>query len=143
MNAMLRPAETDADIAACFPAMRELRPNLADAAAFATQARRQHADGYRLLAAWDGSSVVGLAGYRMTENMIRGRFCYVDDLVVLASERRSGLGALLLDGVAEAARAGGIGTLVLDTGLDNRFAQRFYFRYGMLPSGLHFTKPLV
>ena len=143
MSAILRAAETDAEIAACFPAMQELRPHLTDAARFVSQARRQYADGYRLLAAWEGSSVIGVAGYRMTENMIRGRFCYVDDLVVLAAERRSGLGALLLDGVVEAARADRIGLLVLDTGLDNRFAQRFYFRYGMLASGLHFTKPVV
>ena len=139
----MRPVETEAEIAACFPAMKELRPHLADAAAFVARVRRQFADGYRLLAAWEGALVVGLAGYRVTENMIRGRFCYVDDLVVLASHRRTGLGALLLDGVAAAARAEGIGFLVLDTGLDNLLGQRFYFRYGMLPAALRFSKPLV
>ena len=143
MSPVLRKAETDGEIAACFAAMKELRPLLPDEAAFVVQARRQIADGYRLLAAWQGASVVGLAGYRMTENMIRGRFCYVDDLVVLAAQRRSGLGALLLDGVAAVAREEGVGLLVLDTGLDNRLGQRFYFRYGMLISALHFAKPLV
>ena len=44
---------------------------------------------------------------------------------------------------AEAGCAAGIGLLVVDTGLDNRLAQRFYFRYGRLPSGLQFTKPSV
>jgi ribosomal protein S18 acetylase RimI-like enzyme len=143
MTYALRTIETDTDIAASFPAMKELRPHLPDAAEFVTRVRRQFAEGYRLLAAWEGPSVVGLAGYRMTENLIRGRFCYVDDLVVLASERRSGLGALLLDGVAAAARAEGVGFVVLDTRLDNQLGQRFYFRYGMLPMALHFSKPLV
>jgi GNAT superfamily N-acetyltransferase len=143
MSAVLRPVETDAEVAACFPAMRELRPHLSGAAEFVTRARRQFADGYRLLAACEGSSVVGLAGYRLTENLIRGRFCYVDDLVVLASKRRSGLGALLLDGVAAVARAEDVGFLVLDTGFDNLLGQRFYFRYGMLPAALRFSKPLV
>lgn len=143
MTPVLRTAETASDIAACFPAMRELRPHLTDAATFVARVRRQSTEGYRLLAAWEGAGVVGLAGYRMTENLIRGRFCYVDDLVVLPSGRRGGLGAVLLDGVAAAARVEGIAALVLDTGLDNLLGQRFYFRYGMLPAALRFAKPLV
>ncbi len=143
MNTILRHAETDADIAACFPAMRALRPHLPDPATFMQRVRRQAENGsYRLLAAWKISDVVGLAGYRMTENMVRGPFCYVDDLVVLPSERRSGLGARLLDEVAAFARAEGIDALVLDTGLDNLLGQRFYFRYGMLPAAMRFAKTL-
>jgi ribosomal protein S18 acetylase RimI-like enzyme len=76
------------------------------------------------------------------ENLIRGRFCYVDDLVVRADARRGGLGARLLDAVAAAARAQGLDRLVLDTALDNRLGQRFYFRYGMLPAALRFAKGL-
>jgi ribosomal protein S18 acetylase RimI-like enzyme len=95
-----------------------------------------------LLAAWTDGAVVGAAGYRMQENLIRGRFCYVDDLVVAEDHRRHGVGALLLDGVADRARADGIGRLTLDTALNNLLGQRFYFRYGMLPSSLRFGKIL-
>ena len=41
--------ETDDDYRAAFGVMRELRPKLSDADAFATQARRQGGQGYRLL----------------------------------------------------------------------------------------------
>lgn len=142
MSVRLRAVDTDTDLAACFPAMRELRPHLTDTAEFVGRARRQFGDGYRLLAAWDDGAVVGVAGYRFTETMIRGRFCYVDDLVVLSSVRRGGVGAMLLDGVAAAARAEHVASIVLDTGLDNLLGQRFYFRYGMLPAALRFAKPL-
>lgn len=143
MSAVLRHAATDADIAACFPAMLVLRPHLTDPAMFEARVRRQARNGgYRLLAAWQAGAVVGVAGYRMTENLIRGPFCYVDDLSVLPSERRSGLGARLLDGVAAEARAEGVDALVLDTGLDNVLGQRFYFRYGMLPAAMRFAKSL-
>jgi ribosomal protein S18 acetylase RimI-like enzyme len=74
--------------------------------------------------------------------LLRGRFGYVDDLVVRADVRRSGLGARLLDAVAEAARALGLAQLVLDTGIDNVLGQRFYFRYGMLPGALRFAIPI-
>lgn len=138
----LRESETDDDIRACRDVMRELRPHLEPGEAFLTRVRRQQRDGYRLLAAWNGAIVEGLAGWRVQENLIRGRFCYVDDLVVRAGARRGGLGARLLDGVADAARALGLAHLVLDTGLDNLFGQRFYFRYGMLPAALRFAKRL-
>lgn len=138
----LRHAVSDAEIAACFPVMRELRTHLVDAAEMVDRVRRQHADRYRLLAAWRGREAVGLAGYRLTENLIHGRFVYVDDLVVREDERRGGLGAQLLDAVKEEARRLGCAKLVLDTAIGNALGQRFYFRYGMLPTALRFACPV-
>ena len=137
-DTILRAAEDAAALAACFPVLRALRPHLADPAAFAAQVERQHAQGYRLLAAWRDGQAVGAAGWRLTENLIHGRFAYVDDLVVAETERRFGLGARLLAAVADAARAAGCRRMILDTGLENALAQRFYFRFGMLARGLHF-----
>jgi GNAT superfamily N-acetyltransferase len=139
----LRHAEAESELAACFPVIRELRPHLADVREFLSRAQRQFTGGYRLLAAWQGAQPLGLAGYRVQENLIRGRFCYVDDLVVAASARRGRIGARLLDAVGDEARALGITRLVLDTAIDNALGQRFYFRYGMLPTGLHFAMPLA
>jgi len=142
MSAVLRHAETAADLAACFPVMQVLRPHLPAADEFVVRVMRQREAGYRLLAAWDAAEPIGLAGYRVQENLIRGRFCYVDDLVVRSDDRRGGLGARLLDGVAAEARALGLRWLVLDTAVDNLLGQRFYFRYGMLPAALRFAKGL-
>ena len=142
MTVTLRHAETDAEIAACFAAMQALRPHLPDAPTLVARVRRQQRDGYRILAAWQDGGVIGLAGYRPQENLVRGRFCYVDDLVVLPDARRMGLGARLLDGVAAQARAASLPFLVLDTAMDNALGQRFYFRQGMLPAAIRFTKPL-
>lgn len=138
----LRHAETDGDIAACFAVLRELRPSLEDAAELVGRVRRQQETGYRLLAAWDGARVVGAAGYRIQENLIRGRFVYIDDLVVLDEARRFGLGARLLEEVARLGRDAGCVWLALDTGLGNALAQRFYFRQGLLATGLHFGMSL-
>ncbi len=138
MSIEIRPATTEAELAACFPVMHALRPHLTGVPDLVTRIRSQATQGYRLLAAWRGSAVIGAAGYRMQENLIRGRFCYVDDLVVAEADRRGGLGARLLDAVAVEARRAGCLRLTLDTGLDNLLGQRFYFRYGMLPASLRF-----
>ncbi len=142
MSDTLRPAETEAEIAACFPVMRLLRPHLTNAEELCARVHRQAAAGYRILAAWRGEQAIGLAGYRPQENLIRGPFCYVDDLVVRDEQRRNGLGARLLRAVAAEAKASGMPYLVLDTGLDNFLGQRFYFRFGMLPAALRFAMRL-
>lgn len=143
MTATLRHADTDADIRACFAVMQALRPHLTDPDELLARVRRQATESYRILAAWEAGGVVGLAGYRWQENLVRGPFCYVDDLVVGTATRRGGLGARLLDGVAAEARSRGVPQLVLDTAIGNSLGQRFYFRYGMLPTALHFTKPVA
>ena len=137
-----RLIDGDQDCQACFSVMHELRPHLADAAAFAAQVRRQAVQGYRLLAGWQGDVVQGLAGYRIQENLVYGRFLYVDDLVATAEARRRGLGAALIDAVREEALQQGCANLVLDTGLANALGQRFYFRQGLLAVGMHFRQAL-
>lgn len=139
----LRHAEGDAEIAACFPVMVQLRPHLADAAEFAARVARQRTAGYRLLAAWRGDVPVALAGYRVEENLVHGRFLYVDDLVSAESERRQGLGARLLDAVAEEGRGLGCRRLVLDTAIDNALGHRFYYRQGLLARALRFSREMA
>lgn len=127
---------------ACFDVIHALRPHLADATAFATQARRQAGQGYRLLAAWQEDQVVGVAGYRVQENLLYGRFLYVDDLVALAGARRQGIGSILIKALRQEAGRQECAHLVLDTALGNALAQRFYFREGLLSRGLHFSQAL-
>jgi ribosomal protein S18 acetylase RimI-like enzyme len=138
----LKHACSDQDILACYPVMRQLRPHLRSAEEFLQQAKRQGEQGYCLLAAWRGEQVLALAGYRLQENLVHGRFLYVDDLVTLESARRHRLGQQLLDKAADIARQQHCDKLVLDTALGNSLAQRFYFRQGMLAAALRFNLEL-
>lgn len=129
-------------LAASFELMRVLRPHLSSVEAYTEQLLRQTGQGYRLLAVQDDTKIVGLAGYRELENLLYGRFIYVDDLVISPDLQRSGLGAQLLNAVREEARQRGCEHFVLDTGLHMPLAQRFYFRQGLLAHGMHFTERL-
>lgn len=73
-DAALRHAVKEDDLLACFPAMLELRPHLQELQLFVAACPRMEQDGYRILAAWDDDTVVALAGYRMQENFVFGRF---------------------------------------------------------------------
>jgi ribosomal protein S18 acetylase RimI-like enzyme len=129
----------DADVAACFTLMRALRPHLTSQAEFIERWRRQSQQGYSLLGLWRAQRPVALAGFRVQENLVHGRFLYVDDLVTDESERRHGHGARLLDHLKAEGRARGCRKLVLDTALDNTLAHRFYYRQGLLAMSLRFN----
>jgi ribosomal protein S18 acetylase RimI-like enzyme len=129
----------EADIAACYVLMRALRPQLTSQAEFIERWRRQSEQGYAILALWRAQRPVSLAGFRLQENFVHGRFLYVDDLVTEESERRCGHGALLLDRLKAEGRARGCRKLVLDSALENTLGHRFYYRQGLLAMSLRFN----
>ena len=127
------------DITACFALMRALRPQLSSEAEFVERWRLQSEQGYSILALWRAQHAVALAGFRVQENFVHGRFLYVDDLVADESERRQGHGARLLDHLKAEGRARGCRKLVLDTALENTLGHRFYYRQGLLAMSLRFN----
>jgi ribosomal protein S18 acetylase RimI-like enzyme len=138
----LRHADVETDLRACFRVMHQLRPHLADEDDFLARMHRMRSEGYRLLAAWHGGTALALAGYRLQENLVYGSFLYVDDLVTDAPARGDRWGARLLEALTTVAAEAGCACLVLDTGLSNARAQRFYFREGLLTGALRFHKRL-
>src|SRR6516162_7388623 len=95
----------EAEIGACFELMRQLRPHLKSQEEFIARWRRQSGDGYRIIALWDGGKPAALAGYRLTENLVHGKFLYVDDLISDQTARGRGYGAQLLDKLKKDGRA--------------------------------------
>ncbi|WP_366774143.1 GNAT family N-acetyltransferase [uncultured Oxalicibacterium sp.] len=115
---------------------------MTDPAAYIVRLAHQRTQGYRLLGAWLGHEIVGLAGYRLQDNLLYDRFVYVDDLVIEVAHQRRGIGEKLLQAVRQQAVALQCKHLVLDTGLHMALAQRFYFRQALLARGMHFVEPL-
>ena len=140
MHDKLKDVETAEQLRACYPVMRELRPHLQTEEEFVTRVTRMGEQGYRILAAWEDGEVVALAGYRLEENLVYGRFLYVDDLVAGEKTRGQGWGARLLERLTVVADQAECDKLVLDTGLANARAQRFYFREGLMTGAMRFGK---
>ncbi|MFZ5876096.1 MAG: GNAT family N-acetyltransferase [Nitrospirota bacterium] len=132
-------AESDEEIARCFPVMHELRPHVAEHD-FVSRVRRQEASGYRLAYIVDADEPVAVAGYRVGENLAWGRFLYVDDLVTRSSLRSRGYGAALLSWLMTQAAAMGCEQVHLDSGVQRTEAHRFYERKAMERASVHFRK---
>ena len=138
----IRLAESDDDILACFPTMRQLRPHLVRDE-FPARVRRQAEQGYRLAMLEDGGRVVAAAGFRLIENLAWGRHVYVDDLVTDESSRSCGHGETLFDWLVEFAREHGCQELHLDSGVQRFDAHRFYLRHRMRITSHHFALRLA
>ncbi|HEB60039.1 MAG TPA: N-acetyltransferase, partial [Gammaproteobacteria bacterium] len=112
---LVRIADGEDMIRACYPVMRELRPDIAEDE-FVSRVHAQQAQGYRLAMLEDAGEVVAVAGFRISENLAWGRFLYVDDMVTLAAQRSRGFGGALLAWLRAHAREQGCAQLHLDSG---------------------------
>lgn len=135
-------ANSDTNIARCFPVMVQLRPHLVESD-FVSRIRRMQAGTYQLAFLADADDTVrSVAGYRVMEMLHSGLTLYVDDLVTDAASRSKGYGDQLLDWLVAKARALNCDEFSLDSGTQRVEAHRFYLRKRMKISSFHFSLPL-
>jgi len=133
----IRVAQTDAEVAACYPVMAQLRPHI-DESLFVAQVRTQQAQGYLLAALHDEGRIRAVAGYRYYHNLVSGHVLYVDDLVTDENQRSKGYGDRLFEWLVLQAKSRGCDTFELDSGVQRHGAHRFYLLHRMDISSYHF-----
>ncbi len=138
----LRYVSHESEVRSCYPLMQQLRPHLASEQEFLLRWQHQSVQGYRLLALWNATQPVGLAGFRVQDNLVHGRFVYVDDLVIDASCRSRGYGKILVDELKAEGKLLGCSSLLLDAAMSNSLGHRFYYRQGLLVTALRFSMAL-
>lgn len=97
---------------------------------------------YQLIGAFSNSSLVGLAGAWIATKIWCGRYLEIDNLVVAASHRSSGIGSQLISHLETVARERDCKILVLDSYTANTLSHRLYHRLGFEIWGFHFVKPV-
>jgi GNAT superfamily N-acetyltransferase len=136
------PAETDAQIAATFDVMHQLRPHLERDAYVPSIRGLMESDGFRLAAVTDGGEVRAVAGYRFMNMLYCGRILYIDDLVSDERVRSRGYGKALLDWLKEEGRREECSEVQLISRTIREQAHRFYFREGFGIECFHFRAKL-
>src|SRR4051812_47303309 len=96
-------AQTDAEIARCFPVMAQLRPHLVEKD-FVAQVRSMRPESFHLAYVEDAGAVCAVAGYRYQHKLFSGKNLYVDDLVTDGAKRSNGHGKALLSWLIAQAR---------------------------------------
>ena len=135
-------AETDAQIAATFPVMQQLRPHLAQDGYVPLIRELMASDGLRLTAVVEGGTVRAVAAWRLMTMLYCGRLLYVDDRIADQHSRSRGHGARLIAHLKQQARALGCSEIQLISNTKREQAHRFYFREGFGIECFHFRLPL-
>ncbi len=110
----VRELSTDAEIAAAFPLVVQLRTHLKRETFLAT-VRAQQAAGYRLHGGFESVRLVTAAGVRNAQTLSRGPHLFVDDLVTLDTEQAKGYATAILRWLASDAKSRGFARIFLDS----------------------------
>src|SRR5258708_7133599 len=142
MDVIIDHAEAAASVLRCYPVMAQLRPHLQETE-FVERVSRQQALGYRLAYLQAAAQIRAVAGYRFSECLAWGRFCYVDDLVTDTGSRSQAFGRRLFDWLVARAREAGCEQFHLDSGVQRFEAHRFYLARRLAISCHHFSISLA
>lgn len=123
--------QSDAEIAATWEVMRQLRPHIAREDYVPMVRRMMESDGYRLAALAEDGEVRAVAGFRYMTMLYCGRLLYLDDFVTDERVRSRGYGRRLLDWLKAEGRAAGCAEIQLISRVTREGAHRFYFREGL------------
>ena len=134
----IKVVESDKEILSTYSVMKSLRENL-KRKNYINSLRLQQKEGFKIvmLAAKDKVKAVG--GFRILNNLGRGKFLYVDDLVTKPEDRSKGYGSLLFDWLKKYANENECNQVVLDSGVQRFGAHKFYLEKGMKIVGHHFA----
>ena len=135
------PIKSDDEIQACFNVVYQLRPHIKEKE-FLKVICRQFENGYQLSAVVSEDNIVAVAGYSIRENLAWGKYLYVEDLVSDQKKRSAGLGSMLLSWLHDEAKKNKCDQLHLDSGVQRKYAHRFYEREGMAFASHHYVSKL-
>ncbi len=131
-------AQSDHDIAVCYPVIAELRPHLQEAEFVSTIRHLALRTGFQLAYLSDGG-VMAVAGYPVSEWLHAGKYLEIEDLVTTSAARSNGYGSQLFDWLVAEAQREGCRQLRLLSGVQRTDAHRFYERKGMVHEAKYFS----
>ena len=97
---------------------------------------------YQAYGAYNGTTLVGLAGGWVATKVWCGLYLEIDNLVIDPEHRSSGIGSILMNALEERGKELGCNILVLDSYVSNSPSHRLYHRLGYEIRGFHFVKEL-
>jgi GNAT superfamily N-acetyltransferase len=131
-------AHSEEQIAACFPVLSQLRPQLARDVFVATIQRLMATTNFSL-AYLEDDGIKAVAGYRVSEWLHAGRYLEIEDLVTTSDARSRGYGGKLFDWLVIEARRQSCRQVRLLSGVKRTDAHRFYQRKGMAIEAYYFS----
>ncbi len=140
---IVKIAQSDDEILACFCVMKELRPNIEEKT-FLADIRLMKSEGYVLCYLEIEGEVVSVGGFRICINLAaEGKALYVYDLITAEKQRSKGHGETLLNGIIAYAKNENCKCVHLDSNVVRHKAHKFYLKNGFDIVAHHFLCKLL
>ena len=131
----LKPSE----IASIYPLVKQLSPYVSPTE-FQKRLKTMLPLGYRAVAAFEGTRMVGISGFWVGMRFWCGKQFDIDNFVVDKTYRGGGVGEKLVAWLEKTAQREQCQLMVLDAYVHNMMAHRFYHKMGFNITGYHYTK---
>src|ERR1043166_1995218 len=126
---MIKHMNTDAEIKATYPVMKQLRSHLSEDQYLAAVRRQNESGNYHIAALLDDNGIVRcVAGFRLTECLCWGKFMYVDDLVTDENARSENYGHRMMEWLVNQAKEKECKREHLDSGAHRHPPPRFFLQ---------------
>ena len=97
---------------------------------------------FKMIAAFNGEKIVGVAGYWISLMLYCGRYAQVSNFTVDENSRGLGIGKKILDEIEKIAKKEKCEKVVLDSYVENKKSHPLFFREGFYIRGFHFMKEI-
>lgn len=97
---------------------------------------------YTQLAVFEHDTCVAICGVWLGNKLWIGKYLELDNIIVRASARSKGIGALIFQTLEQKAIAENCNMMALDSYTGNFKAHKFFYNKGFGPKGFHFVKLL-
>lgn len=137
----IRTLRTKEEMLGNFQLLLEVYPTL-ELEAYSYELDQMLAHNYGQTCVYKNDVCVALTGFWIGYKLWCGKYMELDNVVVSAKERSTGIGEVLFDHMKNFAEAEGCTMLALDSYTDNFKAHKFFYKKGYIPRGFHFIQVL-
>jgi len=137
----IRTLQTKEEMLTNFQLLLEVYPKL-ELEAYSNELDHMLPHNYGQTCVYKDGICVALTGYWIGYKLWCGKYMELDNVVVSAKERSSGIGDTLFDYMKNFAEREECTMLALDSYTDNFKAHKFFYKKGYIPRGFHFIQVL-
>lgn len=139
---IIKKLESKEEMLLAYPIIRQRYPHI-DSAAYEKQLGEMiEMNDFKIVAAFFGDKIVGIAGYWILRMLYCGRYIQVSSFIVDEEKRGLGIGKKILDEIAKIGQELKCEKVVLDSYTENKRSHALYFKENFYIRGFHFMKDL-
>lgn len=138
----IREFNTKEEMAAAFSLINQVRQEMSFETYASNIEEMIRLNNFKMIAAFNGEKIVGVAGYWISLMLYCGRYAQVSNFAVDENFRGFGIGKKILSAIEEIAKMQKCEKVVLDSYVENKKSHSLFFREGFFIRGFHFMKEL-